>query len=160
MLTLSARLLGVLLLVVVLTACDAPGMAPAAVPTPIPTATLAPPTQTPVPPTPTPAPTVVSMDALTADLQSVVELERRAVESARQDLFIGQIDQGDRGRCHYADGQFKESSWMTERCDCVSKVRLYPKGKTAGADVALDPCPGPHHLGMFFPLVGERWFAS
>jgi Peptidase MA superfamily len=160
MLTLSARLLGVLLLVVVLAACDAPGMAPAAVPTPIPTATLAPPTETPVPPIPTPAPTVVSMDALTADLQSVVDLERRAVESDSKDLFMAQIDQGDRDWYHYEDGQFKESSWMTERYDCVSNVRLDPKGKTAVADVALDACPGRYHVGMFFRLVGTRWFHS
>ena len=146
------------LLLASLAACDQGAPIPAT-PTPVPAPTRAP-TVTRVPPTPTPAPTAISLADIQAALQSVVDIERRAVESGSKDEYMSQIDTGDRDWDHFQQAEFTDNAFITGRLNCVSNVRYDPVSKTAQADVALDRCPGRYHVGMFFRMLGNRWFHS
>jgi hypothetical protein len=121
------RLLAALILVL-LSACDGVGAAPAAPATPsaIPTNTPLPPppTDTAVPPTTTPAPTAVSLDVVQTALQAVVDNERKAIIAGDKDTFLAQIDPGDRAWYHYQEDQFNGDSLYTSVLNCVSNVPL------------------------------------
>lgn len=150
--------LAVLLLLPTLAACDpgglvAPVATPVVAPTPLPTAT-------PEPPPAAATPTVLTPDAIQADLQTVVDTERRAVLGKSQDAFMNVIDHGDRDWYKFEEDEFANDSYLTERLDCVSNIRIGPNGATAQADVALDSCPGRYKVGMFFRLVAGHWLHS
>jgi hypothetical protein len=152
------RRVALLVALLALAACDSGGAA-LPVPTAVPASTPAP-RPTHARPTVTPAPTAISLDSVRDALQTVVDLERRAVESQSKDAFMAQIDAGDREWKILEAGEFDSGDGFTDRLTCVANVRFDAESLTAQADVGIDDCPGRYHVGMFFRRIDGRWVHS